>query len=190
VPHVDNGAGDGRAGSVPDLAVHEQHLALLRVLVQPRLALLKRRVRDVERPFDGARRAALQPGAALLLVHHNVEEGLDAEARDQQPDLVGLAEPGEVAARGPELARGDVEVLDDAAHLGGDPVDDALQPLVPAGLVEPGGAVQQLLHFGGFGQGLGHRFLRPGHGPAFLGVCRKRSGAVALSPGPRPRRAG
>ena len=182
MPHVDDGAGDGRAGGVADLALHEQHLALLRILVQPRLALLQRRVCDVERPFDGARRAALEAGAALLLVHDDVEEGLDAEPGDQQPDLVGLAEPGEVAARGPELGRRDVELLDDAAHVGRDPVDDALQSRVPAGLVEPGRAVQQLLDLGGVGQGLGHSFppFRPRAGVSWF--CRMRSGRRSAQP--------
>ena len=97
---------------VPDLAFHEQHLALLGVLVEPRLALRERRAGDVERALDGARRAALQPGTALLLVHHQVEEGLDAETGDEQADLVRLAEPRQVAHRRPELGRRDVELLD------------------------------------------------------------------------------
>ena len=56
----------------------------------------ERRAGDVERALDGARRAALDAGVALGLVHAQVEEGLDAEAGDQQADLVGLAEPGDV----------------------------------------------------------------------------------------------
>ena len=86
------------------------------------------------------------------------------EPRDEQPDLVGLTEPGDVAHRGPELGGGHVELLEGAAQVGHDPMHDALQPFVPAGLVQPGGTVQQQLHLGGVGQGVSHFFLHPGRG--------------------------
>src|SRR3954468_17788047 len=55
MPDIDDGPRHWLALGVPDLTVDEQHLALFRVLVQPRLALFERRVGDVERALNGAR---------------------------------------------------------------------------------------------------------------------------------------
>ena len=77
-----------------------------------------------------------------------VNEGLEAEPRHQQPDLARLAERGQVAHRGPELVRLDVEVLDGAEQVGDDAVHDALHARVALVGVEAGGHGQQGLHLG------------------------------------------
>jgi hypothetical protein len=120
----------GLAVLVADLAFHDQDLAGLGAVVEPGEALLLRRAGDVERALDGARRAALDAGAALLLVELDVEEGLDAEARDEQAGLVGLAELRDVGDAGPELVGRDVELLDGAHHVLGDAADDRLDARV------------------------------------------------------------
>ena len=102
VPDVDNGAGDRLARDVADLAFHEQHLAVVGAVVEPRLALRERRAGDVERPLDGARGAAGKPGAPLGLVEAQIEEMLEHDARHDQPELVLLArlrEIGNAASR-------------------------------------------------------------------------------------------
>jgi hypothetical protein len=118
-----------------------------------------RRAGDVERALDGARRPALDPGRPLLGVDAQVDEVLDAQPRHEQPELVGLAGLGQVAHRGPELARGDVEVLDDPAGI----LDDAAHDLLDAGVAglgrEARDLVEQGLRLGGISD-LGHqRFL-------------------------------
>ena len=80
VPDFDQCSGDRLALRVGHLAVHEQDLALVGVVVQPGLALADRRSGDVERPFDGARRAArLDADLALLLVEPDIEIMIDTE---------------------------------------------------------------------------------------------------------------
>ena len=125
-------------------------------VVQPRLALGERGAGDVERPLDGARRAALDPGLALRLVHPQVEEGLDAEAGDQQADLVGLAERGQVA-RPPTRIRPagrrnprSVRNMSDTSAM-----HDVLQPRVAAARCSrPLTLRQQFLHIGGVRSGM------------------------------------
>jgi hypothetical protein len=81
VPDLDQRAGDWVALGVGHLPVHEQDFALVRIVVQPGLALADRRSGDVERPFDGARRAArLDADLALLLVKPDIEIMIDAKA--------------------------------------------------------------------------------------------------------------
>ena len=138
MPDIDDGAGDRLAVHVADLAVHEQHFALLAAVVEPRLALEERRARDIERTFDGARRAALDAGLALRLVHAEVEEGFKAEARHQQADFVRLSELGEVTHGGPEFVRLDIEVFDRAEQVGDDAMHDALHPRVTLVVAEAG----------------------------------------------------
>ena len=117
---------------------------MLRVLVEAGAALLKRSVGDPERALDGARRAALEAGQALLLVEAEVEEVLEAEAGGEQAALVGLADLADVADGGPELGRSDVELLDGLEQVAHDALDDLLQARVAAGLVEAGELVHQI----------------------------------------------
>ena len=189
VPDVDDRAGDRLAVHVADLALHDQDLAGLAAVVEPGLGLRERRAGDVERALDGAGRAALDAGLALGLVHAQVEEGLDAEAGDQQAGLVGLAEPGDVGDAGPELVGLDVEVLDGAEHVLRHAADDRLDAGVARGRADAGDAVEQRLHVGVVDEGFGHWcFLRCSAARAGSG-WQERS-PLGLTRGRRPTPAG
>ena len=113
MPHIDHGAGDRLAAHVAHLPVHEQDFALLAAIVEPCVALGQRGAGDIERTFDRARRATLDTGLALSLIHTEVQERLDTKTRYQESGFVRLTEGGDVADCRPEFIRLNIEVLDD-----------------------------------------------------------------------------
>src|SRR5580692_8326797 len=146
VPDIHDCAGDGFADGVAHLAAHEQSLALFAAVVEPRFALRKRRSRDIKRPFNGARRAALDAGLSLGPVHPHVEEGFKAEARHQQPGLVRLAERCQVAHRRPELVGLNVKLLDRPKQVRHDAMYDALQPSIATVVIQTAHLAEQVLY--------------------------------------------
>src|SRR3984885_16162720 len=91
VPNIDNCASDGLAVQVAHHAVHEQHFALVGAVVQPSAAFGQRRIRDIERTFDGPRRALLNTSRLVLGVHAQIEKMLETETRREETGLHALA---------------------------------------------------------------------------------------------------
>ena len=161
VPDIHDCAGDGFAAGVAHLAVHEQRLAPFAAIVEPRFALRKRRCRDIKRPFNGARRAALDAGPSLGFVHPHVEEGFKAEARHQEAGLVRLSERCQVAHRRPELVRLDVKLLDRPKQVRHDAMYDALQPSIAIVVIQTAYLAEQVQYRLCVQQRVAHyRFLR------------------------------
>ena len=156
MPDIDDRTGDRLAVHVADLPVHEQDFALLAAVIEPRLALRQRGAGHIERAFDRARRAAFDTGFALRLVHAQIEERFDAEARHQQPGFVRLTERGDIAHGRPELVGLDVEILDGAEQVGHHPMHDVLQARVARIVGQAADFGQQILHFLGVQQGFAH----------------------------------
>ena len=141
---------------VAHLPVHEQDFTLLAAVIKPRLALGQRCTGHIKRAFDRAGRAALDTGFALRLVHAQVEEGFDAETRHQQCGFVRLAECGDIAHRGPEFIRLNVEIFDGAEQVGYQPMQDALHPRVAGVIGDTADLGEKVLHVLGVQQGFTH----------------------------------
>ncbi|MCY1237310.1 hypothetical protein D9M72_500000 [compost metagenome] len=114
VPHFDLRARQRLAVGTVHRALHEQHfaLAIVTAIVKAGKAGAFRRAGHVERAFDGARRAAGQPGAGFGLVGADVQEALQPQAGGEQAQFLGRACLGEVLDALPHFAGAQVEVFD------------------------------------------------------------------------------
>src|SRR5439155_5974115 len=142
---IDDGTGYRLAVDADDPTFHHHQFAALRVaLVEPHFEFGERRTGNVERPFDGARRAGGAAGAAVRFVGADVEQAIEAEARSDEPVLPGLAEAREPVDTGPEFVRADVEIVDGAEQVADDSRDDLLKTRIAARPVRFGHAFEQL----------------------------------------------
>ena len=113
----------GLPADVADLTFHEQHVAIVGAIIEPCFALRQRRAGDVQRPLDGARGAAGEPGATLGLVEAQIEEMFEHDARHDQSELVLLARLREIGNAGPELIHRDVEIVDSLHNVEKEAID-------------------------------------------------------------------
>src|SRR5216684_1031411 len=139
MPDVNHGAGDRLPQNVADLAFHEHHLTVVGTVVEPHLALRKRRPSDVERPLDGAHGGTGEPGAPLRLIESKIEKMLEHDARYDQSELGLLARLSEVGNAGPELVHRDVEVVDGDHQVDQEAIDYLLQARVALAIIQAGG---------------------------------------------------
>ena len=170
MPHIDNCIGDGLSIHIADLAVHDQHLAVIAAVVQPRLGLEERRAGHVKRTFDRTRGALGDALGLVLEIGADIEEMLEAQARRPQAELRRAT--GNEVERMPEFVVGHVELVDRLEQVGHDLADDRLEPLVAgACMVGARDLVEEALNIGRLRQ-LGH-FKYPLDLEEFLGsACR------------------
>src|SRR6266404_2633522 len=90
VPDFDVGMRHRFTLEVSDLAVHDQHFAVITAVIQSCFMFRDRSTGDIERAFDGAGCAAVETSAALGFIKAQIEEMLGGNAWNQQTQLISL----------------------------------------------------------------------------------------------------
>src|SRR6185437_14138468 len=144
VPDVQDGPLDWLAMGPAYEAGHAQSFDVVRVAREIDVSLDQRRALDVERPFDGARRAAGAASGSVLGVHLKVKEMLEADAGRDQTKLAGAVLQKFDGLS--ELALRDIVLLYNGHRGLQEVAGDGFEARIAAALAKAAGAVEQALH--------------------------------------------